>query len=100
MAKELKKADAVYFVAIRPGLPPLEQKLLSLAGTKIGKPPNALILGFNCTDIGFDGPYLTMQTFKEGDRTTFPVRIPHHFVLAIFGGKNRSAVGFLKDASA
>src|SRR5262245_48726478 len=97
MDKELKKADAVYFVAVRPGLPPLEQKLLSLAGTKIGKPPKALILGFNCTDVASDGPYLMMETFQEGDRTTFQVRIPHHFVLAIFGGKNRPAVGFLKD---
>lgn len=89
--------EPIYSVVLRSDVPPREQEFFEIfAAGKItpnsgGKP----LLHFECTKIDVSHhSYIEMETFRQGDSATSPLKIPHHYVLAIHGLDKRPPVGF------
>lgn len=90
-----------FSVVLRGDIPPRETELLSqLCAGKIVSQTGDSLLHFQCTKIDVSHHfYIEMETFRSGDTSTHPVRIPHHYVLLISGDETRPSIGFLGEST-
>ena len=96
----MSKLNDVYSVVLRDGIPIREKELLGHLCDKITNEEHGDLLHFRCTNIDLTHPiYLQMDTFKSGDVSTHPIKIPHHYIFLISGSEDTSEIGFLAKVS-
>ncbi len=91
------KLEPIYSVVLRSSIPPREKEFLGAfsCGTITPDAGGESLLHFQCTKIDVSHhTYIEMETFRQEDSETSPLKIPHHFVLAIHGFDARRPVGF------
>ena len=91
------KLEPIYSVVLRSNIPPREREFFEAfsCGTITPNTEGESLLHFQCTKIDVSHHmYIEMETFRQGDVDTSPLKIPHQFVLAIHGFDAKHRVGF------
>ena len=91
------KLEPIYSVVLRSNILPRDKEFLAVfsCGTITPDAEGEALLHFQCTKIDVSHhSYIEMETFRQGDPETSPLKIPHQFVLAIHGFDARHRVGF------
>ena len=88
---------ARYSVVLRSDIPAREFEFLSRLCSHITSPTGQGqdLLHFWCTQVDTSHHvYIQLETFKSGDEATYPVQVPHQYVLLISGAQTQRAIGF------
>jgi hypothetical protein len=90
---------ARYSVVLRSDIPAREFEFLSRLCGHITSPSGQDLLHFWCTQIDTSHHvYIQLETFKSGDKVTYPIQVPHQYVLLISGAQTAKAIGFTAPA--
>lgn len=96
----MSNQEYVYSVVLRDAIPIREKELLGVLCCKITHDEYGDLLHFMCTSIDLTHPiYLQMETFKLGNTSTHPIKIPHHYVFLNSGSEDTPEIGFLAKVS-
>lgn len=88
--------NARYRVVLRSDLKPLEREAIGQFGGTIKSDGGDELLQLLCTEIDLShGYFIQMQIIKAEEARTYPVSIPHHFVVLILGADEDPPIGFL-----